>query len=241
MVLAAWLRRIPAALTEADAHLGLANRLAAPFVRRIFLAYPIAGRGREGARRRPADPRGARRRCRATRRARALGLPEDGPLVLVFGGSQGARTLNEARRRRVGRTPARRAAPLRRARLRTSCAARVTRADYRPRAVRRRLRRCARRRRHRRRARGRLGLGGRGGRQARDARPVSARDRRPPAAERASTSSSAGGAVVVDDADVAARVPAARRGAARRHRAAAADGGRDARRREARCRRQDRR
>src|SRR6188474_3319072 len=44
MVLAARLRGIPAALTEADAHLGLANRLAAPFARRIFLAYPVAGR-----------------------------------------------------------------------------------------------------------------------------------------------------------------------------------------------------
>src|SRR4030042_1504469 len=41
MVLAAWLSRIPAALTEADAHLGLANRLAAPFARRVFLAYEI--------------------------------------------------------------------------------------------------------------------------------------------------------------------------------------------------------
>src|SRR6059036_3925904 len=38
MVLAAALRRIPAALTEADAHLGLANRLAAPFAERVFLA-----------------------------------------------------------------------------------------------------------------------------------------------------------------------------------------------------------
>ena len=44
MVLAAWLRRIPAALTEADAHVGLANRLAAPFARRVFLAYEIEGR-----------------------------------------------------------------------------------------------------------------------------------------------------------------------------------------------------
>ncbi len=44
MVLAARLRRIPAALTEADAHLGLANRLAAPFARRLFLAYEIPGR-----------------------------------------------------------------------------------------------------------------------------------------------------------------------------------------------------
>ena len=47
MVLAARARGISAALTEADAHLGLANRLAVPFVRRVFLAYEIAGR--EGA------------------------------------------------------------------------------------------------------------------------------------------------------------------------------------------------
>ena len=37
MVYAASRRRIPAALMEADAHLGLANRLAAPFARRVFL------------------------------------------------------------------------------------------------------------------------------------------------------------------------------------------------------------
>src|SRR6059058_4147278 len=44
MVVAARLRRIPAALMEADSHLGLANRLAAPFARRMFLAFPVAGR-----------------------------------------------------------------------------------------------------------------------------------------------------------------------------------------------------
>ena len=44
MVLAARLSRIPAALTEADAHLGLANRLAAPFASKLFLAYDIEGR-----------------------------------------------------------------------------------------------------------------------------------------------------------------------------------------------------
>ena len=41
MVFAASTLRIPAALTEADAHLGLANRLAAPFAKRLFLAYPL--------------------------------------------------------------------------------------------------------------------------------------------------------------------------------------------------------
>src|SRR5881398_2405687 len=44
MVYAASRRRLPAALMEADAHLGLANCLATPFARRVFLSFPIAGR-----------------------------------------------------------------------------------------------------------------------------------------------------------------------------------------------------
>src|SRR5256885_14898142 len=44
MVYSAWRRHIPAALMEADAHLGLANRLAVPFSRRVFLSFPIDGR-----------------------------------------------------------------------------------------------------------------------------------------------------------------------------------------------------
>jgi UDP-N-acetylglucosamine--N-acetylmuramyl-(pentapeptide) pyrophosphoryl-undecaprenol N-acetylglucosamine transferase len=91
MLLAAWLRRIPAALTEADAHLGLANRLAAPFVQRLFLAYPADGNGKVRVVGRPIPARHAVSREEARR---SLGLPEDGQVVLVFGGSQGARTLN---------------------------------------------------------------------------------------------------------------------------------------------------
>lgn len=94
MVLAAWLRRIPAALTEADAHLGLANRLAVRFADRLFLAYPIPGL--DGKARVVGRPIPALSRARSRVEARgAFGLPADGPLVLVFGGSQGARTLNE--------------------------------------------------------------------------------------------------------------------------------------------------
>src|SRR2546421_8181947 len=95
MVLAAARRRLPTALLEADAHLGLANRLAAPFARRVFLSFPIAGRdgpkylvtGRPiPARSRPAPQAEGRR---------SFGLPEVGPVLLVFGGSLGARLLNE--------------------------------------------------------------------------------------------------------------------------------------------------
>jgi UDP-N-acetylglucosamine--N-acetylmuramyl-(pentapeptide) pyrophosphoryl-undecaprenol N-acetylglucosamine transferase len=95
MVLAAWLRRIPAAVTEADAHLGLANRLAAPFARRVMLAYPVGGRsgakyrvvGRPIPTTSAAVPREQARR--------RFELPAEGPVVLVAGGSLGARTLNE--------------------------------------------------------------------------------------------------------------------------------------------------
>jgi UDP-N-acetylglucosamine--N-acetylmuramyl-(pentapeptide) pyrophosphoryl-undecaprenol N-acetylglucosamine transferase len=97
MVLAARTLRIPRAVMEADAHLGLANRLAAPFAQRVFLAYPLEGRagskyrvvGRPIPRRSLAsvDPIEARRRFE---------LPEDGQVVLVVGGSLGARRLNEA-------------------------------------------------------------------------------------------------------------------------------------------------
>ena len=44
MLLAARALGIPRVLTEADAHLGLANRLAAPLADRVFLAYPLPGR-----------------------------------------------------------------------------------------------------------------------------------------------------------------------------------------------------
>ncbi len=95
MLLAARLRRIPCALTEADAHLGLANRLAAPLADRVFLAFPL---GRDGQRYRavgrpiPAASLALER----TEARRRLGLPVEAPVVLVFGGSLGARLLNEA-------------------------------------------------------------------------------------------------------------------------------------------------
>jgi UDP-N-acetylglucosamine--N-acetylmuramyl-(pentapeptide) pyrophosphoryl-undecaprenol N-acetylglucosamine transferase len=94
MVVAARLRGVPTALTEADAHLGLANRLALPFAQRLFLSYAIPGvNGKARVVGRPI-PSTSRSLPRDEAR-RKLGLPEDGPLVLVTGGSQGARTLNE--------------------------------------------------------------------------------------------------------------------------------------------------
>jgi UDP-N-acetylglucosamine--N-acetylmuramyl-(pentapeptide) pyrophosphoryl-undecaprenol N-acetylglucosamine transferase len=92
--LAALARRIPVVLTEADSHLGITNRLLAPRARRVCLAFPIAGR--DGPRYRltgrpvpppAADPVAARAR---------FGLLPGELCVLVFGGSLGARTINQA-------------------------------------------------------------------------------------------------------------------------------------------------
>jgi len=95
MVLAARLSGIPAALTEADAHLGLANRLAAPFASKLFLAYEIPGHAGSKVevvgRPIPIAHLGA---DRDEARAR-FGLGSDEPVVAVFGGLAGATTLNE--------------------------------------------------------------------------------------------------------------------------------------------------
>jgi UDP-N-acetylglucosamine--N-acetylmuramyl-(pentapeptide) pyrophosphoryl-undecaprenol N-acetylglucosamine transferase len=92
--LAAVALRIPLVLTEADSHLGLSNRLLAPFARRVCLAFSIAGR--EGEKYlvtgRPVPEPAT---DRAAARAR-FGLEDGERCVLVFGGSLGARSINEA-------------------------------------------------------------------------------------------------------------------------------------------------
>jgi UDP-N-acetylglucosamine--N-acetylmuramyl-(pentapeptide) pyrophosphoryl-undecaprenol N-acetylglucosamine transferase len=92
--LAALTLGIPLVLTEADSHLGLTNRLLAPFARRVCLAFPIAGR--DGSRYRvtgrpiaaPAQDRGGARE--------RFGIGQQETCVLVFGGSLGARSINLA-------------------------------------------------------------------------------------------------------------------------------------------------
>ncbi len=92
--MAALAMRLPLVLSEADRHLGLANRLLARRARRICLAFAIPGR--DGDRYlvtgRPvpaaigtADRQAARER---------FGIPAPDRCLLVFGGSQGARSIN---------------------------------------------------------------------------------------------------------------------------------------------------
>jgi UDP-N-acetylglucosamine--N-acetylmuramyl-(pentapeptide) pyrophosphoryl-undecaprenol N-acetylglucosamine transferase len=104
MVYAASRLGIPAALMEADAHLGLANRLAAPFAERVFLSFPIEGR--DGSKYRVTG-RPIPARNRATSKAegrRVFDLPPRARVLLVFGGSQGATSLNEVMVEAFGET-----------------------------------------------------------------------------------------------------------------------------------------
>jgi UDP-N-acetylglucosamine--N-acetylmuramyl-(pentapeptide) pyrophosphoryl-undecaprenol N-acetylglucosamine transferase len=87
---------LPLVLTEADSHLGLANRMLARRAERVCLAFPIPGRdgGPYVVTGRPvpqavleADPTVARRR---------FGIPEPADCVTVVGGSLGALSINRA-------------------------------------------------------------------------------------------------------------------------------------------------
>jgi UDP-N-acetylglucosamine--N-acetylmuramyl-(pentapeptide) pyrophosphoryl-undecaprenol N-acetylglucosamine transferase len=92
--IAAVRRRIPLVLTEADSHLGMSNRYLAKYAKKVCLAFemddlvgePYIVTGR------PVPPPAE---DRVAARAR-FNVPEGEPLVLVFGGSLGARSINEA-------------------------------------------------------------------------------------------------------------------------------------------------
>lgn len=96
VALAAWLTRRPVVLTEADSHLGLANRIMAPLAKRVALAFPL--RGRRGRKwevvGRPVSQ--AVREATRTAGRVAFGIPDGEHAVLIMGGSQGARRLNQA-------------------------------------------------------------------------------------------------------------------------------------------------
>jgi UDP-N-acetylglucosamine--N-acetylmuramyl-(pentapeptide) pyrophosphoryl-undecaprenol N-acetylglucosamine transferase len=92
--LGAVLRRVPLVLAEADSHMGLTNRMLAPFASRVCLAFPIEGRSgrRYVVTGRPVPPPAADR----VAARKHFGIDPDDVCVLVFGGSQGARSINQA-------------------------------------------------------------------------------------------------------------------------------------------------
>lgn len=96
-------RRIPIVVHEANASAGIANKIGARRAARVLAAVPgsgVSARGRSDAEILGIPVRASitgldRAALRAEARAH-FGLPAEGPVLLVFGGSQGARSLNEA-------------------------------------------------------------------------------------------------------------------------------------------------
>ncbi len=96
-------RAIPVVVHEANASAGIANKVGARLATRVLAAVSGSGvraRGHEDAEIvgipvRPTITGLDRAASRAEAR-RHFGLPDEGPVLLVFGGSQGARSLNEA-------------------------------------------------------------------------------------------------------------------------------------------------
>lgn len=90
--------RVPIVVHEANARAGLANKVGARFAARVVAAVPgsgLAGAEVLGIPLRRAVTTLDRSGLRAQARER-FGLPAGAPVLLVFGGSQGARSLNDA-------------------------------------------------------------------------------------------------------------------------------------------------
>ena len=224
--LAAVTMGLPLVLTEADSHLGLANRLLASRARRVCLAFPIAGREGDpywspGARcrgpcsRPTAAPRGAASGSRRANPASPSSAAASAPGRSTSprstrrsrrsGRAAGSGVVHVAGRRDYAELRARLGACATARGRRRLCAARV-------RAL---ARRRARRRGPRVALRRRLGDGDRRRRAARDPRPLPACDRRPPGRPTPAGWQEGGAAMVIPDAELTAR------GSPPRHRRAA--------------------
>lgn len=91
-------RAVPVVVHEANAKAGIANKVGARRARRVLAAVPdsgLAGAQVVGIPVRAAITTLDRAALRAEARAH-FGLPAEGPVLLVFGGSQGALSLNDA-------------------------------------------------------------------------------------------------------------------------------------------------
>lgn len=95
VLMAAFLRRIPSVILEPNAYPGLANRAVAPLARRIFLAFESAKQFFAHATVRVVGMPVRRAFLDQPPATREATIPA-GRHVLIFGGSQGAKAINQA-------------------------------------------------------------------------------------------------------------------------------------------------
>lgn len=104
LVVAAWLCRVTVIAHESDMTPGLANRLCYPFAAKICVNFPQTAKYLPAAKVlvTGSPVRQALLNGDAAAGRRALGLTDDKPVLLVFGGSLGAATINNAVRAILG-------------------------------------------------------------------------------------------------------------------------------------------
>jgi UDP-N-acetylglucosamine--N-acetylmuramyl-(pentapeptide) pyrophosphoryl-undecaprenol N-acetylglucosamine transferase len=98
MYLAAWRKKLPIVIHEANTRPGLANRVGARFSRHVAVAFPntrLRNSRHVGMPMHKAVATLDRAAARAAARA-ALGLDADRPVLVVTGGSSGALSINRA-------------------------------------------------------------------------------------------------------------------------------------------------
>ena len=104
VVFGAWLHRVPVVCHESDLTPGLANRLCAPFARKIATTFPECAQAlgpkaeMTGTPLRPELFRGSRARGLSL-----LGFDGSKPILLMMGGSSGAQAVNKALREALPR------------------------------------------------------------------------------------------------------------------------------------------
>ena len=95
VVLGAWLRRVPVVAHESDLTPGLANRMAAPFVKSMCVNFNPTETGKRRVVTTGTPLRADLRQGDAARGRERLAVGDDKPLLLIVGGSLGAARLNE--------------------------------------------------------------------------------------------------------------------------------------------------
>lgn len=103
VVIGAWLNRVPVLIHESDITPGLANRIAAPFASGICTTFPETSKNISPGKSRYIGPviRDELLQGNAMRGREICGFRRDKPVLLVMGGSLGARRINEAIRKQL--------------------------------------------------------------------------------------------------------------------------------------------
>jgi UDP-N-acetylglucosamine--N-acetylmuramyl-(pentapeptide) pyrophosphoryl-undecaprenol N-acetylglucosamine transferase len=96
MLTAAALAGIPRVILEPNAYPGMANKVVAPFVQRVFLAFDSAASSFDASRVRVVGTPIRREFLAQAAGGGAVMPPSGGPRLLIFGGSQGAKAINSA-------------------------------------------------------------------------------------------------------------------------------------------------